>query len=68
VERKTVAGDGVPGVGDRRLGGGVSDRMLAAIIALWLIALLLLPLAWASVRGYDGTFCDSYEACDWRKA
>jgi hypothetical protein len=60
-------GDGVPDVGEAPLGGGVSDRRLAAIIALWLIALLLLPLAWASVRGYDGTFCDSYEACDWRK-
>jgi hypothetical protein len=68
VYRKTVAREGVPDVGDRPLGGGVSDRMLAAIIALWLIALLLLPLAWASVRGFDATFCEAYQACDWRKA
>jgi hypothetical protein len=58
----------MPDVGDRPLGDRASDRMLAAIITLWLIAFLLLPLAWASVRGYDGTFCDSYEACDWRRA
>ena len=68
MDRKTVAGEDVPCVGDHRRVGSVSDRRLAAIIAVWLIAILLLPLAWASVRGYDGTFCDSYEACDWRKA
>jgi hypothetical protein len=68
VDSKTGASDGVPDVGDHAVGGSASDRKLAAIIAVWLIALLLLPLAWASVRGFDGTFCDSYEACDWRLA
>jgi hypothetical protein len=46
----------------------MTDRKLAAIIALWLIAFLLLPLAWASVRGFDPTFCDAHQVCDWRKA
>ena len=49
-------------------GGSMTDRKLAAIIALWLIAFLLLPLAWASVRGFDPTFCDAHQVCDWRKA
>ena len=54
------------GVG--RIGGSMTDRKLAAIIGVWLIAFLLLPLLWASLRGFDPTFCDTYQSvCDWRR-
>ncbi len=47
----------------------MTDRKLAAIVAIWLIAAMLLPLAWASLRGFDPTFCDTYQVvCDWRRA
>ena len=50
-------------------GGGMTDRKLAAIVAVWLIVVLLLPLAWAALRGFDPTFCDIYQSvCDWRRA
>lgn len=47
----------------------MTDRKLAAIVAVWLIVVLLLPLAWAALRGFDPTFCDIYQSvCDWRRA
>jgi hypothetical protein len=67
VDRKTMARDGVPDRGDRPLGGGVSDRMLAAILVLWVFAVLPSGyLAAAELRGFDDTFCRAQHACSWR--
>ena len=62
-----MAWDGVPDGGDRPLGGGESDRMLAAILALWVFVVLPLSyLAAAELRGFDDTMCRAQHACSWR--
>ena len=67
MDRKTMAWDGVPDGGDRPLAGGASDRMLAAILVLWVF--VVLPggyLAAAELRGFDDTFCRAHQTCSWR--
>jgi hypothetical protein len=45
----------------------MTDRKLGAIVAVWLIVVLLLPLVWATFRGFDPGFCDTYQSvCAWR--
>ena len=62
-----MAWDGVPDGGDRPLGSGASDRMLAAILILWVFAVLPAGyLAAAELRGFDDTFCRAHQACGWR--
>lgn len=44
------------------------DRVLATILLEALALVLMLFLAWCQWRGFDPSFCESYRACDWRRA
>ena len=41
----------------------MTDRKLAALIAVWVTVALLTILAWAELRGFDPALCDAYNTC-----
>lgn len=44
-----------------------TDRVLAIALFETFALMTILFLAWCQWRGFDSSFCDSYQTCDWRR-